>query len=188
VVDQRIDRSRTALKQALFKLLLTRTYRSITVEDIVLCAGVARSTFYVHYKDKDALLSGTVSGQTAVLGQLASEGAQASMVVKTLDHFVWAGPAASTLLTPDISPIISAAIAAHIEHHLRARGLHRPGRLLVSSTMLSAMLADAILAAIRIWLASPRRMSSEDLASALTRQASAMIKASMAGTPLTADA
>ena len=187
-MDQRIDRSCTALKQALFKLLLSRSYRNITVEDIVLCAGVARSTFYVHYKDKDVLLGSTVSGQTAVLGQLAAEAVQGSMLIKTLDHFLWAGPAASTLLKPDTSPIIAAAMAAHIEDHLRTRGLHRPGRLLVSSTMLSAMLADAILAGIRIWLESPKRMNTEDFASALARQSSAMIKASMAGMPVTTDA
>ncbi len=185
MADQRVDRSRTALKQALFKLLLTRPYAGITIEDIAQCAGVARSTFYVHFKDKDALLGSSVSDRAEVLGQLAQEDPPVPALATALEHFVWAGDAAVALLTTDVYPLVAATLAGRMEHHLRARGLHRPGRLLVSSAILSAMLAEATFAGIRVWLTSGRRATAEDFARALTRQVGAMIAASIAGTAWT---
>jgi AcrR family transcriptional regulator len=187
-MDQRIDRSCTALKQALSKLLLTRSYASITVEDIAQCAGVSRSTFYMHFKDKEALLKRSISGRMVALSRLALEGAPAASLVPSLDHYVWAGETAITMLSGDMHAIVGATLAAEIERHLRARSLHRPGRLRVPVALLSAMLADALMAAVRAWLMSSRRMSADDFASALARQVSALIHASMAGAMSNAEA
>lgn len=180
-MDPRVDRSRTALKQALFKLLLTRTYASITIEDIAHCAGVSRSTFYVHFRDKDTLLGGSVSGQTAVLSQLAAADGSERAIAMALDHFLWAGPAALAMLTSDVRSIVSATLASQIDAHLRARGLHARGRLLVPSPLLSAMLADAVLSGIRTWMSSTKRLASADFAYALLRQAGGLIDASCVG-------
>jgi len=178
-MDQRVDRSRTALKQALFKLLRTRTYTSVTVEEIAQCAGVSRSTFYVHFKDKDALLSESASKMTGLMSQLALEIVPEESLIMALDHFIWAGDAALALMTSEA--IIAATLASQIHSHLRARGLHRQGRLLVPSPVLSAMLADAILAGVRMWMTSSKRLKPADFANALARQVGGMVKASFAG-------
>jgi len=180
-MDQRIDRSRTALKQALFKLLRTRTYSSVTVEEVAQCAGVSRSTFYVHFKGKDALLSECVSGMTGLMSQLALEVVPQEPLIKAMDHFLWAGDAALALMTSEVRPIIAATLATQIDSHFRARGLHRRGRLLVPSTMLSAMLAEAILAGVRAWMSSSTRLIPTDFANVLARQVGGMINASFAG-------
>lgn len=180
-MDQRIDRSRTALKQALFKLLRTRTYASVTVEEVAQCAGVSRSTFYVHFKGKDALLSESVSGMTGLMSQLALEVVPQEPLIRALDHFLWAGDAALALMTSEVRPIIAATLAAQIDVHFRARGLHRRGRLLVPSTMLSAMLADAILAGVRVWMTSSKRLMPRDFADAMARQVGGMVNASCPG-------
>lgn len=54
--DRRIERTKHALRDALMQLVIERGYESITVQDIVERANVARTTFYLHYKDKDDLL------------------------------------------------------------------------------------------------------------------------------------
>lgn len=54
-IDRRVDRTRTALHNALLSLILTRDYDAITVEDICEMANVGRSTFYAHYMSKDDL-------------------------------------------------------------------------------------------------------------------------------------
>jgi AcrR family transcriptional regulator len=55
-VDRRVQRTRTALYDALVSLIRRKPYDRITVEDILLEAGVGRATFYAHFTSKDDLL------------------------------------------------------------------------------------------------------------------------------------
>jgi AcrR family transcriptional regulator len=55
--DPRVVRTRQMLRDALTKLILDRGYDSITIQDITDTAGLRRATFYLHYKDKDELLT-----------------------------------------------------------------------------------------------------------------------------------
>lgn len=54
--DLRVRRTRDALGTALLKLLMEKPIRDITVQDVLDRAGVGRSTFYLHFRDKDDLL------------------------------------------------------------------------------------------------------------------------------------
>jgi AcrR family transcriptional regulator len=54
--DRRIRRTRRTLHEALIELVLERGYERITVQDILDRADVGRSTFYAHFRDKEALL------------------------------------------------------------------------------------------------------------------------------------
>lgn len=54
--DRRIERTRQLLRDALIALVVERGYESITIQDITDRANVARTTFYLHYRDKDELL------------------------------------------------------------------------------------------------------------------------------------
>jgi len=56
--DRRVRRTRQLLQSALLALLKEKRYEDISVQDIIERADVARSTFYVHYVDKDDLLVG----------------------------------------------------------------------------------------------------------------------------------
>ncbi|HEX3683529.1 MAG TPA: TetR/AcrR family transcriptional regulator [Bryobacteraceae bacterium] len=53
--DRRILRTRDTLGDALFALMQEKTFDQITVQDLLDRAGVGRSTFYVHYRDKEDL-------------------------------------------------------------------------------------------------------------------------------------
>jgi AcrR family transcriptional regulator len=57
--DRRAQRSRELLNMALIELLHAKRYDLISVQDIVARANVSRSTFYLHYQDKDDLLAGS---------------------------------------------------------------------------------------------------------------------------------
>lgn len=57
--DRRVARTQRLLREALFSLILERGWDAATVQDICARADVGRSTFYVHFADKeDLLLSG----------------------------------------------------------------------------------------------------------------------------------
>jgi AcrR family transcriptional regulator len=55
-LDRRIRRTRRTLSEALIALILEKGYDRVTVQDILDRADVGRSTFYAHFRDKEALL------------------------------------------------------------------------------------------------------------------------------------
>jgi AcrR family transcriptional regulator len=58
--DRRIQRTRQLLQDALFQLLTERGYEEITIQDITEKANLGRTTFYLHYRDKEELLRASV--------------------------------------------------------------------------------------------------------------------------------
>lgn len=56
--DRRTRRTRQLLRDAFVALLKEKRYEAVSVQDIIERADVARSTFYVHYVDKEDLLVG----------------------------------------------------------------------------------------------------------------------------------
>jgi AcrR family transcriptional regulator len=67
--DRRIQRTRRTLHDALIKLILERGWDAVSVQDVCKRADVGRSTFYVHFADKEELL---VSGFPILRGRLRS--------------------------------------------------------------------------------------------------------------------
>ncbi len=49
--DRRVRKPRQLIRQALFKLMLQKELREITVQEIADLADINRGTFYLHYKD-----------------------------------------------------------------------------------------------------------------------------------------
>jgi AcrR family transcriptional regulator len=54
-VDRRVRRTRDALGDALLALIQEKPFDAITVQEVLDRAGIGRSTFYAHYRDKDDL-------------------------------------------------------------------------------------------------------------------------------------
>lgn len=54
--DRRVSRTRRQLRQALMELILERGYHAVTIEDITERADLGRTTFYLHFHDKEELL------------------------------------------------------------------------------------------------------------------------------------
>ena len=54
--DRRVNRTRRQLRNALMSLILERGYGAVTIEDITERADLGRTTFYLHYRDKEELL------------------------------------------------------------------------------------------------------------------------------------
>lgn len=54
--DRRIERTRKSAQNALVALILEKHYDEITVQDIIDWANIGRSTFYLHFRDKEDVL------------------------------------------------------------------------------------------------------------------------------------
>ena len=91
-IDRRIERTRTALREALLRLVRRETWDSINVRMICTEADVARSSFYLHFNNKLALLdfmfeSGLEDAAEMVLGNDAVDGQYATFQW-LVDHVV----------------------------------------------------------------------------------------------------
>ena len=65
-IDRRKQRTRRMLRDALLALIVEKGYDDLSVQDITDKADLRRATFYLHYTDKDQLL-------TAVLKEIFDE-------------------------------------------------------------------------------------------------------------------
>ena len=54
--DPRVIRTKSFIIQALVELTADTPYKKIKIQDITTTAKIARQTFYLHYKSKDAVL------------------------------------------------------------------------------------------------------------------------------------
>jgi AcrR family transcriptional regulator len=68
--DRRIVRTRHTLGDALVVLMQEKNFEQITVQEVLERAGVGRSTFYVHYRDKDDLFMSDVEDFFEMLATL----------------------------------------------------------------------------------------------------------------------
>jgi AcrR family transcriptional regulator len=73
-IDRRILRTRRSLRQAFYALILEKGYDSVTVGEVTDRADLGRTTFYLHYRDKEDLLMESVrdlvNGLIAQLAQV----------------------------------------------------------------------------------------------------------------------
>lgn len=86
-IDRRVRRTQRAIFAAFRELVLSRPYDEIRVADVVERAGIGRSTFYEHYRNKDEVLVDSISVlfeplADAVVGR--PDDAQFAFVI---DHF-----------------------------------------------------------------------------------------------------
>jgi AcrR family transcriptional regulator len=69
ITDRRVQRTRQLLLDALSALILEKGYEAMTVQDVIDRANIGRSTFYVHFQDKEDLLLKGVETLWAALEQ-----------------------------------------------------------------------------------------------------------------------
>lgn len=84
-MDRRVQRTRALLHEAIGSLIREKAYDRITVAEILDRAKVSRSTFYIHFRDKDDLL--TSSMRALLLEVLSSDGNARSDVSERMAAF-----------------------------------------------------------------------------------------------------
>ncbi|MBI3772528.1 MAG: TetR/AcrR family transcriptional regulator [Gammaproteobacteria bacterium] len=76
---RRTQKTRKALNNALFSLMVEKNYESIAVQEILDRADIGRSTFYSHFRDKDALLVDGLQGLRELLHSAQKSASRNSM-------------------------------------------------------------------------------------------------------------
>src|SRR5260370_2337694 len=90
--DQRIRRTCERLGSALVALIQHRAIDDVTVQDVLDRAAVGRSTFYLHYRDKDDLLFSQLEQFLETMSTALSRGHEESLrVVPITEMFAHIG-------------------------------------------------------------------------------------------------
>ena len=168
-VDPRIRRTRHLLQQALEKLLESKEFEDISVQDIAEAATVNRATFYDHYTDKFALLECMVARQ--FLGMLGERGvtfdgtcpsAIRGIVLGVCDYV--AGMSSCSERQLQMEPHVEAAVVAVVRHMILDGLKQNPPQREGSLEMIAATASWAIYGAAKEWARMPERFPSEEIA------------------------
>jgi len=169
IVDPRIRRTRQLLQQALVKLMETKEFEKISVQDITEAATVNRATFYDHYGDKFALLECMVAARFQEL--LAQRGVQfdgtcasalRALVLGVCDYLAGT-PGVACERQRQMEPHLESAVIGVVRHMI-LEGLkqHPPARG-VSPEMIATTVSWAIYGAAKEWVRTPNRCRSEQI-------------------------
>ncbi len=170
-VDRRIQRTRQMLSEALFALIVEKGYDAITVQDITERANVGRATFYLHYKDKEALLTESLKQLANELMQDVETRSDSPSTYKTLSirafqHVAQHHELYHVLLGKDGPPIIAidmrGYLATLIQKYVIIPLLER-GTALIEPELLSTHAAGSLMALITWWLDSQLVPSAEEM-------------------------
>jgi AcrR family transcriptional regulator len=154
--DARVARTRDRLGDAIIALILEKPFDAITVQEVLDRAGVGRSTFYAHYKDKDDVLISEVDEFFAdVSMQIATSGEQSERLVPAkefLRHLSTAQPLLAAFAESgrihDVWDLAQAHFARGIEQRLAVLTQFPPEERAVRANAL----AGSFLGMIRWWL------------------------------------
>jgi AcrR family transcriptional regulator len=166
-LDPRIRRTRLMLQQALGKLLETKEFENISVQDITEAATLNRATFYDHYADKFALLECMVGSRFHELlaergvtfdGQCSS--ALKAMVLGVCDYLA-AMPRVDCERQLQMEPHMESAVIAVVRRMILHGLKQHPAENAVSPEIIAATVSWAIYGAAKEWVRTPNRCSSE---------------------------
>ena len=172
-LDPRVRRTRQLLVDALQKVLETKSFEELSIQDIAEAATVNRATFYAHYPDKFALLECMVGSRfqelltrRGISFNGACSNALRAIVLGVCDYL-----ASMTTLECErqrqLEPHLESAVIAVVRVML-LEGLQRhPSRHTLSAEMVAAAASWAIFGAAKEWIKTPERPPSEHAADAV---------------------
>jgi AcrR family transcriptional regulator len=171
VNDPRIRRTRQLLQSALSKLLQSKNFDEIAVQDIAEAATVNRATFYDHYADKYALLAAMVAGgfhqmlheRHVSYDGTCTSGANA-IILATCDYLAQShGDRTECRGQSAFEPLIEAALTSAIRSVLIA-GMPKSGSASSPPPQMIATAASwAIYGAVKEWFNTPDRLPAKEV-------------------------
>jgi AcrR family transcriptional regulator len=175
--DKRVTRTRRALFDAFFDVVLSRPYDGITVDEIIARAGVGRSTFYEHFKGKDEILSESVRTPFAILADAMRARDNTQDLMMLLEHFWQNRAVAPTLFKGAARAVLVQSLVELIEERFKEDRVNSPHPLIVPPRLAATQIAESLLGPITAWVLGEVECSKPALAQALRHTAVAILAA-----------
>jgi AcrR family transcriptional regulator len=175
--DPRILRSRRMLMESLVRLLKTKEFDDISVQDIADDATLNRATFYLHYTDKNALVQAMTETRFRDLIERRGitftdcYGALRAIALGVCDYLAETTGCPTQLgrmqLEGSIVPVVEDMFKEGLALHGTPPGVDAP--------MLATTAAWAVLGAARRWFQTPNRIPAEEMAARIETMVSPVL-------------
>lgn len=160
--DPRVVRTRDLVVRAFVRLVFDRRYDEIRTADLIVEAGIGRSTFYEHFRGKEEVLLAAIEPILLPLANAASGRAGAIVLRWMLEHLWERRTLGRIILDSSAAPKLRQRLAAMIEARLEIEGYGPP------PLAMPAMAAAAgQLAILRMWVSGEVPCSIDGLAGQL---------------------
>lgn len=165
--DARVERSVSALRQAMAALLAEGAFADLTVQHIIERAGVSRATFYAHFRNKDDVLFASFErmfgGLEAHMDRGPASRPRLLPVAELLTHFSDSAAVFDSLRASDRLEAIwnlgTDFMADMIERRLPLVTTTLPSE----PRLMARMLAGAAVELIKWWLDHPGQLTAQQL-------------------------
>lgn len=169
--DPRVQRTQTEILRSFDGLVLERGFEAVNVGDVVESAGVGRSTFYEHFRNKDELLETSVTRILLPLADAVTPAADTARVRFVLDHFLESRPMVREMLNGPTATTVVRRLADLIEERLSGKQTLLPRRLA------AVQIAESQMGVVRAWLNGAEAAHADELAEAIVRASTSMATA-----------
>jgi AcrR family transcriptional regulator len=161
---------------AFVELVLAEGYESVAVGDIVRRANVGRSTLYLHYSSKEALLAESLQRPCAGLAACTHGDTTPQMLIPLLDHFREQHHLNRVFFENPVRRLWVRQLAVSIERGVapRRRTIREHGG--VPRFLLASVIAEMQIALIVNWLTDATFVKSEIIAEELVFKTRAMLE------------
>lgn len=187
--SRQVERTRRVLSDAFIELILEQHYDAITVQDIIERANVGRSTFYVHFRDKEDLLFSEVERLIDALGRQATHQQHGDALFPSLGllrHVNERQDLYKALVRGRGADLFfnygQESLGQRIERRLGDLLLGKPEPT-VPLPVLSHFLTGAFLTLVRWWLDNKMAFSPERMDEMFWRMASPSVSAALGHSP-----
>jgi AcrR family transcriptional regulator len=161
-LDRRSQRTRKAVFDAFTRLVFSHRYSAIRTSDLIEEAGVGRSTFYEHFRNKDDVMVWAIDPIFAPLAEAAAGQASLPRLRFVLDHLWERRALARVMFESPLAAKLNRKLAGMIEARLT------PGQAAgIPLAMAAAASAASQLALLRVWLSGEVACDPETLAKRL---------------------
>ena len=171
--DPRVRRTRQLLQQALDKLLQTKDFENISVQDIAEAATVNRATFYDHFADKFALLEYSVAASFYCLISArnvkfdSSCASTLEAIILGVCNYLDGLPRAECERRKQMEPYLESAVIGVVRRTILKGIKEHPTGVAPSPEMIATTLSWAIYGAAREWLHTPNHVPAEEIVSTI---------------------
>ena len=167
--------------KAFVQLMLSEGYDAVTVERVCEQADIGRSTFYLHFHSKEAILRESLAGPSSHLAALVDADVSAETLRPLLEHFHQQRKINRVGFTHPVRDMWARRLAELIEPALASRARAIRARPILPLAMVSLQIAEAQLSLIATWLARHPNTPAATIAEALIGATQAIMAALLRG-------